>query len=193
MRNLIWMLCDPRALSRLVIQQPIGLALFVLAAAQASTSIARLLATTGHGATFAMLDTILSGTLSLVAVFVGTAFFHLFATLMGGRGSPAQLFWGLMVGNAPWMLATPGVLLALGLGSRMPEAYPMLLLAGATALCMWAIGLKSYVIARLYGLSGAGGLFVLFVGYGTVLILAGISAFCLWMSGVGWIVFLAAA
>jgi hypothetical protein len=183
MRNLFYLISDPRSLRRLLISEPIALGLFVLIAAQVSMSIARFLAISGHGAVWAFLDVVFMTMLTLVCIFLGTAFFHLFATLLGGRGHPGQLFWGLMVSAAPWLLATPGVLVAMGLGAMYPDLYPLFVCAGTCTLAGWSIGLKAYVISTVYGLSGSGGLFVMFVGFGTALILAAVAAFSLGMSG----------
>lgn len=193
MENLLWLLATPRvALRRLLITQPIGLGLFVLVAAQLSSSFARFLASTGSGAVYAIMDAMFTGTLTLVCVFIGTAFFHLFATMLGGRGNPGQLFWGLLVSSAPWLLATPLAIIILAASANVPEVYHLLLFVGTLALWAWSVGLKAHVIASLYNLSGSGGLFVFFVGYGTALILACATMFCFGMSSLVWMAALVA-
>lgn len=188
MHDLLWVLATPRsALRRLLITQPIGLGLFVLVVGQLSTSFARFLALSGSRAPLAVLDALFNGGLTLTCIFVGTAFFHLYATMLGGRGNPGQLFWGLMVSSAPWLLATPLAVSLLYLQVQVPEVYHLAVFVGVILLAAWSVGLKAYVISTLYNLSGSGGLFVFFVGLGSALMLTGAAAFCGGMAGAVWI------
>lgn len=193
MNDLLWVLATPRlAFRRLLVTQPIGLALFVLVVGQLSSSFARFLATTGTGAPWAIMDAMFNGLLTLCCVFIGTAFFHLFATMLGGSGNPGQLFWGLMVSTAPWVLATPLAIVILAASTKVAGIYHLLLFVGTLTLAVWSVGLKAHVISSLYKLSGSGGLFVFFVGYGTAIILAGAAMFAFGMSGMVWMMALAA-
>lgn len=188
MHDLLWVLATPRtALRRLLVTQPIGLALFVLVLGQLSTSFARFLAVSGSRAPLAVLDAVFNGGLTLTCIFIGTAFFHLFATMLGGRGNPGQLFWGLMVSSAPWLLATPAAISLLYLQVQVPELYHLTLFVAVIVLAAWSVGLKAYVISTLYNLSGSGGLFVFFVGLGSALLLAGAATFCSGMASMIWI------
>lgn len=192
MHDLLWVLATPRtAFRRLLVTQPIGLALFVLVLGQLSTSFARFLAVSGSRAPLAVLDAIFNGGLTLACIFIGTAFFHLFATMLGGRGNPGQLFWGLMVSSAPWLLATPAAISLLYLQSQVPELYHLTLCVAVIVLAAWSVGLKAHVISTLYNLSGSGGLFVFFVGLGSALLLAGATMFCSGMASMIWITALA--
>ena len=194
MHNVLWLLATPRvALRRLLMTQPIGLGLFVLVAGQLSCSFAKFLATNGSGAALSILDAVFNGGLALACIFIGTAFFHLYATMLGGRGNPGQLFWGLMVSAAPWLLATPLTIALLALNTRVPEVFHLALFVGVITLAAWSVGLKAYVISSLYNLSGSGGLFVFFVGIGSALVLASAAVFCSGMAGAVWMAAMASA
>jgi hypothetical protein len=189
--SLLMVLAAPRAaLSRLAATQPVGLAVFVLVFSQTSASIATHLALKGTGSGAAILDAFFMGILTLVCAVLGAAFFHMYATLYGGRGEPAQLFWALIVGDAPWLLATPGLLIVLAAGERSPRWYLPLLFVLMVGLAIWVIGVKAFWIALLYGISGGRALFVFFVGYGTVVALALATAFAAPMAWFNWALFL---
>jgi hypothetical protein len=160
-----------RGLSRALERQPVGLGLFILVAAQASASIALVLASQGPGTVVPFLDVPVSCCKTVLVLCVVTAFVHLFATLLGGRGDPAELFWTLVVGDAPWLFATPAVLVAIGLDAGVPGSLGLWLFLAGTVLVVWSVGLKSYGVAFVYGVSGARALFCFFVAYGAILTL----------------------
>ena len=171
--NLLLLLTAPRlAVRRLMPGQPVGLALFVLFFAQISASAAYHLAMRGSGSLAAIAHIMLMGLVTLIGVFAGTAALHLFATLFGGRGDPGQLLFALMTGDAPWLLAAPAMLAALGVSIWHPGYYLPLLFVIMVGLSVWSVGLKTYSVAALYGLSGGRALFVFFGGYGSVVLLS---------------------
>jgi len=190
--GLLRILAFPRTgIELTLLRQPVALGLFILVVGQISRSVATHLAFQGAGSISPVFDSFFACILAFAGVFIGTAFLHMFATILGGRGEIGGLFWGLMVGDAPWVIATPLVLIALGASDGSKYAYVLALFLIKMGLTVWAIGLKSCALAKVYRLSGSRALFAFFVGYGLAIVLFGLLAFFAPLSVLNWLAFLA--
>jgi hypothetical protein len=169
--NLLAVLFDPRtnlrALSR---RTPIGLALFVLIVGQLSASVAIHLAMAGPPGMLPFVDWYIRTVLNVALAVGGCAFLHMFASLMGGSASPDQLFWTLVVGDAPWLFATPLLVIATALGQWKAVLFVPVVASIFAFLTAWSIGIKAAVMAEIYGMSGGRSLFAYLAGYGAVLV-----------------------
>ncbi|MBI4864382.1 MAG: hypothetical protein HY815_29610 [Candidatus Riflebacteria bacterium] len=171
--------------------QPVGTVLVVFFTARLSVSVASYLWTQGPGTLMPIFDTVLMSTFWLAVYMILTAFLHLFATMFGGRGDPGALFWGLMLSEAPGMLATPGVMLALGFKLVIPELATLFGFFVFLGIFVWSVALKVFAVSNLYGISGGRALFAYFVAHGVQLVLAGMLAMLVPAVTMGWISYLA--
>ena len=175
-RDLFQLLVDPtQALSTQCAVQSVGLMALVLFLAQVSRSLGMALASTGVPAVSTiLLDILFTLFLDVAMILVMAAFTSLYLSMMGGRTDGTRLLWVLGLGEAPWVFATPLVLIARIFHPASPPAYSAAMFLIFVGLAIYSIVIKVEGMARTASIPAGAAAFCFLAAIGTVtLILLG--------------------
>jgi hypothetical protein len=177
LNNFAFLLLRPgEAVAALSARLALGTALAVFVLSQISASIAFSLAVGADPSMTWLIDAVGMCGATMALGLVVAAGFHYTLSLQGGSGPADRLTLGLMLAQAPWLLATPAVLLLLPIRSHQTGLYVALFVGTWSGLTLWTVSLKTRLASRTHGLSVTRTFLSYLATYGGLVLLA-------WLAG----------